>query len=81
MNLVQMMDTSIKVRRAEAFSTFDFLLILNDGSEAIVTLDMESSIFIMEHLDEGPKAFKEVKQSWFSNWLGKFKPRSPRAQS
>lgn len=81
MNLVQKLDTPIKVRRAEAFGTFDFLLILEDGSEAIVTLDMESSIFIMEHLDEGPKAFQQVKQNWFSSWLGKFKPRSPRAQS
>lgn len=78
MKLEQLLDTPIKVRRSEAFGTFDFLLTLKDGSEAIVTLDMESTIFILENLDEGEPTFKQKRLSWFATWLGKFKPRSGR---
>lgn len=81
MKLVQMKDTAIKVRRSEAFALFDFLITLADGTEAIVTLDMESTIYVLENLDEGQGVFDKVKCGWFGRWLGKFKSRSPRAKS
>lgn len=74
MEIRQILDTPLKIRRNPAFSQIDLLIQTKDG-DVTVTLDVESTIYVLENLDEGPKTFQEIRPTWFPGWRGLFRPR------
>lgn len=57
--ILQMLDTRIEIRRSDAFGICDFQITLKDGSDAVITLDLESSIKVLEQLDNGEGIIKK----------------------
>lgn len=71
----QRLDTQIQISRAPAFGTFTVQITQKDGTIAHVVLDMESTVFILENLDEGASIFKRHR-GFFAGFIGKFKKRA-----
>lgn len=71
----QKLDTRIQIARSQAFGTFDVKIVTEDG-DVIVTLDMESTVFILENMDEGSVAYhKGQKFGWFGGLKSAFRKR------
>lgn len=74
----QKLDTEIQISRGDAFGTFSMRVRTKDGGDAIITLDMESTIFVLENLDEGEEVFRKKRHNWFALFLGRFKKKGTR---